>query len=301
MSINELVQYSHSLYSKKQGQCSDCPNKEQGSCTSTNCSSCFQNMFFGNGSRTFNCVCSTYSYVCRYIFQYSSEVLHLFRVLKRWFKDESGIRINDLNVMSIGCGPCSELFAVDSILKEIGYTGNVTYDGFDTNDIWTDVQNKVKNILPYNVNIINQDCFDYLKSTPHYTYPNILIINYLLSDILKRGDLSSFISEMTEHIIDKMPPRSMIIINDINHYDVRNYYKEIISKSNSNNIISQATLGFIINYEKNKKDMRAYEYSYNGIFSPFKEAVIRFLVSMYATKTSCTSAQLVVIKKSDKQ
>ncbi|GGK02940.1 hypothetical protein GCM10007084_27810 [Parabacteroides faecis] len=203
--------------------------------------------------------------------------------------------------MSIGCGPCSELFAVDSILKEIGYTGNVTYDGFDTNDIWTDVQNKVKNILPYNVNIINQDCFDYLKSTPHYTYPNILIINYLLSDILKRGDLSSFISEMTEHIIDKMPPRSMIIINDINHYDVRNYYKEIISKSNSNNIISQATLGFIINYEKNKKDMRAYEYSYNGIFSPFKEAVIRFLVSMYATKTSCTSAQLVVIKKSDKQ
>ena len=66
MSINKLVKFCDSKYIERKQQCLDCPNRKQGECSSCNCSKCFQEMFLSSG-RTFNCVSSTYSYVCRYI------------------------------------------------------------------------------------------------------------------------------------------------------------------------------------------------------------------------------------------
>ena len=293
MPINKLVQYCHSEYLLKVEQCSQCPNRAQGSCTSKNCSTCFQEMFFENTGRTFNCVCSTYSYVCRYIYQYSSEILHILKLLKPWFKDENGIKIDSLNVLSIGCGPCSEVFAVDSFLKEIEYNGTITYNGFDTNSIWGDVQNKAKAILPFSVNISTQNCFDYIRATSNYTYPNVLILNYLLSDICIHGNITQFINDVVENIIDPMPSRSIIIINDINLRNPRDYYKSLIQKINIKNNAGQIAFSFI-GYTY------GHRYNYNHTFFSLKEESIEMLIKMYGTKTLCTSAQLVILKKSNK-
>ncbi|OAV71934.1 hypothetical protein Barb4_00305 [Bacteroidales bacterium Barb4] len=245
MPINQLVKFCHSEYLLKIGQCSQCPNKAQGACISKNCSTCFQEMFFGT-DRTFNCECSTYSYVCRYIYQYSSEILHLLKLVTSFFKDDSGIKIDKLNIMSIGCGPCSEVFAIESFLKEIDYDNrNVSFTGFDSNNIWSNVHNEIPKVLPFSTNILYQDCFTHIQSSSNYTYPNILIMNYLLSDICKHGNITQFIDDVVKHIIDKMPSRSMVIINDINLWDPRDYYKSLIQKINIRNNAEQIPLSFI--------------------------------------------------------
>ena len=293
MPINDLVRFSNSEYLIRNSQCPDCPNREQGKCLSTNCSTCFQDMFFG-GKRTFNCICSTHSYVCRYIYQYSSEILHLLKVLKPFFVDEEGnAKMQNINILSIGCGPCSEAFGFDLFLKEIKYTGNVIFNGYDSNTIWETVHNKVKSVLPFEVNLYSENCFDYIDSISEYTYPNVLIMNYLLSDICKHGNINDFIDSVTENIIDKMPPRSIIIVNDINFLIPRDYYKILIRKANISNNAGQISLSFI-GYDYGQK------YNYNHTFFSLNEKSINYLITKYGTKTSCTSAQLVILKKSNK-
>ena len=293
MPINELVRFAHSEYSKKQLQCLECPNKEQGQCSSCNCSMCFQDMFFRKG-RTFNCIYSTNSYVCRYIYQYSSEILHLLKQLRPFFIDENmNPKFEKLNILSIGCGPCSEAFAFDLFLKEISYTGAVIFNGYDSNVIWETTHAKVKSVLPFEVNIFSENCFDHINSAPNYEFPNILIMNYLLSDICKHGNIDDFINNVVENIIDKMPPKSAVIINDINFMNPRDYYKSLIDKVNINNNAGHASLS-IIGYNYGNR------YNYNHTFFSLTEKSINFLVKNYGTKTSCTSAQLVIFKKSNK-
>lgn len=293
MPINELVRFSNAEYLIKNTQCPCCPNREQGKCISTNCSTCFQDMFF-SGKRTFNCICSTHSYVCRYIYQYSSEILHLLKALKSFFLDQEGnVKIPNLNILSIGCGPCSEAFAFDLFLKEIKYTGSVVFNGYDSNGIWETVHNEVKSVLPFEVNLFSENCFDHIDSIPEYTYPNVLIMNYLLSDICKHGNINDFIDSITENIIDKMPPWSIVIVNDINYLNPRDYYKILIRKANSNNNAKQIPLSFI-GYDYGQR------YSYNHTFFSLNEKNINYLTTKYGTKTSCTSAQLVILKKSNK-
>lgn len=292
MSRNQLVQYCHSQYALKEGQCPDCPNKEQGLCVSKNCSTCFHDMFFRGKERSFNCICSTYSYVCRYIYQYSSEIIYLLRLIKSIFTGEH--KLENLNIMSIGCGPCSEAFAIELFCDEIKYEGNISYCGFDLNPIWEEVHSFVTDNLSFPASIITEDCFQYIESKQDFSYPNILIFNYLFSDIAVRGNLNQFITDVVEKIIDKMPAKSIIIVNDINHYMSRDYYKVLIRKSNIKNNITQASLSFS-GYQYGDR------YSYNNAFFYLKEDSLKKLISLYDTRTLCKSAQLLMLKRSNKE
>ena len=293
MPINELVRFCNSQYISKAQQCPDCPNKEQGKCSSSNCSTCFQDMFFGAGRR-FNCICSTYSYVCRYIYQYSSEILHLLRVFKKFFVDEqNNFKLEDIDILSIGSGPCSEAFAFDLFLKEISYKGNITFNGYEINNIWETVHSRVKQVLPFDVNLYYADCFTSIGSTEDFQYPNVLIMNYLLSDICKHGDIEDFLKNVVDLIINKMPPKSMIIVNDINLWKPRDYYKTLIDKVNENNNSGHASFSFI-GYSYGIR------YPYNHTIFSLTEKSINYLTSKYGTKIYCTSSQLVILKKSNK-
>ena len=293
MSINKLVEFCNSLYNKRTQQCLDCPNKKQGDCSSSNCSKCFQEMFFSLG-RTFNCVHSTCSYVCRYIYQYSSELQYLLKKYRFLFVDENGNQNFDkINIMSIGCGPCSEAFAFESFLKDINFVGNVSFCGYDINTKWETIHNQVSSLLPFKINFYYQDCFKHISSSDEYQYPNILILNYVLSDIVRNGNIKEFIRRITSELVDKMPAKSIIIINDINHMDPREYYVMFIREINKSNNISYDSLSFI-GYQYGQR------YKYNNVFFSLKEKTMLYLQKKYQTKTNCTSAQLIVYKRSNK-
>lgn len=293
MIINQLVKYCHENYSLKKGQCSLCPNHEFGQCSSKNCSLCFSAMFFNSG-RTFNCVNSTYSYVCRYIYQYYSEILFLLRAIKTVFTDNGVQKYEHINVTSIGCGPCSEAFSVNSFFKEINFNGKIVYNGYDLNNQWQNIHAQLKQILPFDLNFIYENCFLHMKSISQEEYPNLLILNYVLSDIYKNGNINEFIESLVDVIIDKMPSRSIIIINDINHYNPRDYYKIIIKKVGLKNNIRCLSASFS-GYPYGNIHRSYYSYI------PLKQETIQGLIKLYETKFICSSAQLVIYKKSDKQ
>ena len=292
MPINRTIKYCHERYSLKNGQCKECPNMEIDLCHSKNCGNCFTQIFF-QGNRTYNCICSTYSYVCRYMLQYSSEILYALEKFKELFTSENGIK--HINAMSIGCGPCSELFAIEQFIKTIEYNLDVVFNGFDKNNIWSDVQQKVIEVIPFRVNICFENCFDFINSNNSFSFPNMLILNYVLSDIVKsNGDIDNFIESIVTEIIDKMPNKSIIIINDINHNtQARDYYKIILDKIEVKNIISQKSCSF-----------QGYKYGAvykkNNIFDVVHPKNLRHLTYAYNTKTFCSSAQLLIFKKSNK-
>jgi hypothetical protein len=145
--------------------------------------------------------------------------VHILGYVKGFFNSKLRIKEDNLNIVSIGCGPCSEAFALDSFLTEIGYKykNKINFIGFDMNPVWEDVQNKVKEcITQFPINIETKDCFEYIKSKPDFIYPNILILNYVLSDVYKHDDIDIFIKNTVSDIINQMPDQSIIIVNDIN-------------------------------------------------------------------------------------
>ena len=292
MPINQITKYCHEKYSLKKGQCKGCPNKEAGLCLSKDCGSCFTDIFF-HGNRTYNCVCSTYSYVCRYIFQYTSEILHALLQYKNLFEDQNNFKY--LNIMSIGCGPCSELFAIDKFVKEIDYNRDISFNGFDNNTIWNDIQNEVKKVIPFSTTVYSENCFDHIKNNSSFIFPNVLILNYVISDIITfKGDINNFIENIVAEIIDKMPDKSIIIINDINHNTKsRNHYEIIFNKIEINNNVKQFACRF---------GGHAYgtPYANNNIFRFTHPSDLRALSLAYKTKTCCSSAQLLIYKVSNK-
>ena len=293
MSINKLVKFCDSKYIERKQQCLDCPNRKQGECSSCNCSKCFQEMFFSSG-RTFNCVSSTYSYVCRYIYQYSSELQYLLNIYSSLFVDENGNqKLDKINIISIGCGPCSEAFALENFLKDINFTGDVSFCGYDLNKHWETIHSQVSSLLPFKMNFYYQDCFEHISNVDNYQYPNVLILNYVLSDIAKNGDLQKFIESITSELVDKMPSKSIIIINDINHYNPRDAYEKFIRSMIQTNNIGYDSFSFI-GYQYGKR------YKYNNIFFSLGEKALLYLQKKYETKTNCSSAQLIVYKKSNK-
>lgn len=76
-------------------------------------------------------------------------------------------RKSALNICSIGCGPCSELIAIEEYRKKHGLTFDYTYTGFDFNDVWNPIQHQVAllSAMPDSIKFVNGDIFDYYKDT----------------------------------------------------------------------------------------------------------------------------------------
>lgn len=206
-----------------------------------------------------------------YIYQYSSELQYLLNIYSSLFVDENvNQKLDKINIMSIACGPCSEVFAFENFLKDINFTGDVSFCGYDLNKYWETIHSQVSFLLPFKMSFYYQDCFEHILNVDNYQYPNVLILNYALSDIAKNGDLQKFIESITSEFVDKMPSKSIIIINDINHYNPRDAYGKFIRSMNQTNNIGYDSFSFIGHkYSKRHK--------YNNIFFSLGEKALLYL------------------------
>lgn len=205
--LNNLIQYCIRQY-KQPKKCRSCVNEKQCD-NSDNCYKvCIYKIHrFSNKTLHYNCPNMLYCYVLKHFYRYASEIESAF---ERHFNGSHG----HINIASIGCGPASELFGIlDYKERNPQSTFSFDYIGFDLDDIWQPIWTYADNRFA-NVHFLKQDFFEYYKT---HTMPDVVILNYMLSDMAKYypDSMPQFLDRLMA-FIDSMP-YGMVIVNDITY------------------------------------------------------------------------------------
>jgi len=208
-----------------------CPQTDNGICNNdplcecrcfiySDCKTCLSNIFFNyeHRLRTYKCLPITYSYVERYTNIFASEI---YRILFQY--DDIWNNISNKNIVSIGCGPATELIAIEKIMRDKAVQPTCQYMGFDPNNIWSSVWNILTNI--FQSHNIQLSFIDSMLSIDNPVLKNtkLLILNHVVSDVFKHAqnpkvDIINFLQNDITPIIQQMPIDSFILINDINSF-----------------------------------------------------------------------------------
>lgn len=214
-----------------------CINRNNTPCSHSNCNhTCIQNgycieclndILTNDNSRisrlrNYSCDNITYSYVLRYLNRYASEIYKLFIKTKFIYQPV-------INMISLGCGPATELIGFEAIYHQVNPTGMLNYLGFDTNNIWNNCQNALVNIFNSNSYVTCQFPNQILlPDNPIIHKTNLFVLNYVLSHIHKHVDsddiyfrnkaVTDFLDNVVSPIFDGLPSNSILLINDTNSY-----------------------------------------------------------------------------------
>lgn len=187
---------------------------KQVSCGESNCGACLNHIQWGKGLFTYECRKITFHYVLKYFYRFASEIDYLMQTISLGNGQEQ-----DFVVYSLGCGPGSEVFGlVDSIQKKFPNL-NLKYEGFDLNPIWDEVQKLNKYEFLDSNHTINFHCENLFVANILYDKINMLVLNYLLSDIVKFCNLDQrrkFVDEIVDFIVSNGV--KSIFFNDINYF-----------------------------------------------------------------------------------
>lgn len=211
--LDQLLQYCKNKYESR--VCSTnkicCVNNSKCiSCCSNNCEKCLNEIHnHSNKNLDYECLNQTYYYVMKFTYRYATEI---FWVLQSFLNDI--LNHDKIKIASIGCGPSTELYGLKKFTEFNHKDIQMEYVGFDKNRIWSDIQNMNKILFQSdNIQYLNTDAFDYIK---YHNDINILILNYVLSDLARHDDKDS-ISDFTNQLIAIMKQKKVnyILINDV--------------------------------------------------------------------------------------
>ena len=216
MLIREIVEYCDNQYSTKSGRCIDCDHS--GECPG-NCSICLKEIHFNSNNplarHNYDCVNLADYYVCKYALKYTSEICCALYGLEKLSNAKK------ISVLSIGCGPCTDLFAFD-YMREKGYYcfERIEYLGVEPLTSWGLIHDKISQ---YDENFsVRFEYSDIQRVLPILKAEgfevDVIVMNYLLSDFHKywgQENVLDFLNELV-YYIKEVCPNSVIIINDIN-------------------------------------------------------------------------------------
>lgn len=289
MDINDIVNYCDDLYTRNETyyRCESCNNECQG-----NCENCLDKIHFGD-KRRYNCENIKNYYICKYIYKYSSEIQYLFET-HHTLKE-----LNHMKILSIGCGPCTDLFGIINTICDNKLDVLIEYTGIDLNDIWKDIHDFINenNNEIINTHFIYDDVFDIVKKDEFKDIlnTNILIFQYVLSDIIKYKtdkETEDFIKKIVDEIILNLENNSFIIFNDINYFDSRKYFDYMLNEIRNRGIdIQYQSHHFNNNVRKSHYDY-GHEYNSNDV----KLDIPQEILDQYRPWTFCSSAQLIIRK-----
>lgn len=281
MQIPTLTTYCDTEYMKRVSRCAQCTNDN----CENECMKCFTQIHKYDESRDYDCNFLMHHYVCEYIYAYSSEIYHLFQA------NSELSNLPFFNVLSIGAGPASELFG----LFKAASGKNINYIGYDKNDKWTEIHNKIIELsgsvdscnIDFNIGNVLEDF-----NASNFS-PNVIILCYLVSH-LKKADFTvdSFMQSLTSNILSKIEKPFYIVINDTNHYLVRDDFDILINKLQAVENI----------------DLTIYKYHFDGYGYGVKHSTQRLIeripmdfVSRYQTWQHCKKTAQMVIKVDNKK
>lgn len=139
--FESLTNYCHSLYiSTVCDNCdhfASCPSVQCG-----NCKQCLEEIHYPNrnpnGRKDYECDRMMNFYVCDYTAKYASEMLYLMR------RCEALNTIEEYHVLSLGCGACPDLIALEKFCKESSQEKRISYLGIDVNERWKPIHEQIQ-------------------------------------------------------------------------------------------------------------------------------------------------------------
>lgn len=290
--LKELIGICDERY--RDGNCQHCNYSEH--CPNHDCSVCLHYIHTpceAPAPRKYDCTRMADYYVCKYTYKYTSELIYAFERLK----DISNKR--KLKVMSIGCGPCTDLLALDYLKKHKKYSfENLELRGIDySQDVWANIHSDIKSLSSksYDVHFYYQDICNFIDVIAEKNWcPDMITLQYLFSDMYKHSDsekIDHFIEELSLFINEKLDQNTYIVINDINlskrFEGGREYFDQLFNKTT--NCVKQTC------HFNNSNKNRHYEYG-----QEYPSNDLRFEIAEGTTKynpfDSCASAQMIIKK-----
>lgn len=200
--FSNLIRFCADRY-KKISFCQHCNMKNCLRGETNNCYCCLHELHQYNCKEHYCCEKITYNYVLKHFHRYTSECIKALLFIKKYFDKNL-----PLNIVSIGCGPSSELYAAAYAYPEF----QIKYFGYDMNSTWQPIQNfNITNLSNIIINYSNANFWDCYNEQTYFA--DILIMNYLLSDLVKSEGADDFVTRITQAI--NSGHFSFIIINDV--------------------------------------------------------------------------------------
>lgn len=284
MLMDDLISYCERSYNlnKTYTKCDDCIQSCSG-----NCEDCLEDIHFGN-DRRYNCNNMLNFYVCKYSYKYASEIGNIF------FAEDLIDEMESINIVSLGCGPCTDLMGVMGYLNMQDIDCRINYLGFDLNEKWKPINDYLSNNYKNgSFDICYQDIFEHFKNGGTIPCINILFLQYFLSDMKKYNDddsMEEFIDKLIDNCICKMSPGSLIIINDINYCDTRKYFEMLLQHMDDREISYEYARMHFNNSGRSNHYNYGEEYSDNDLIFNIPQNI----VYGFNPWTFCSSAQLIV-------
>lgn len=285
--INVIVNYCHGKYQNRGNNCANCNNAF---CFS-NCEQCLKGIHFDpNCHRSYDCPNMCYYYVCQNIYKYVSEMAWVWN---DFIIQNVGQRkpFQQLEICSIGCGPCSELIALEEYCSRNKLTLPFSFVGFDIENTWNEIQSVVKSNSsnPNAISFEHTDVFNYYTT---HNKPNVIVLNYVLSSMVKNApnSIMAFIGSLCNLINTQNP--FAILINDINYSSTRGYFDRLLLSiiSQNNGISFQKS-----HFENSQKNY--YPYGNQRGHSRLLIVPNIQIQQTYSPNSECHSAQIMIIKK----
>lgn len=168
--------------------------------------------------RKYDCSNMADMYTCKYSYRYTSEMIY---ALKRLNDARSK---KELKVLSFGCGPCTDLMALDYLREKRIYSyEKLSYRGVDySRDVWKLVHQDIKDYNNEHVTakfFYEDACILMDKISSGTWIPDIITFQYVLSDMQKhtgKNATNAFIGRLATFINDHMASGSYVVLNDAN-------------------------------------------------------------------------------------
>lgn len=240
--------------------------------------------------RTYDCQKMMDFYFCKYACKYASEMYYALDACV------DAKPKKQLEVLSFGCGPCTELLALNALQNNNNYKfSTINYYGVDIDlNIWKNIHKDINCNLPngYKCSFINDNAVNYIKTLlPSAWRPDLIVLNYVLSDMAKHNRqhiMNNFISDLASYM-DSCSINTYLICNDINltrnQNGGREYFDDLLLAMKSQTVFQKA------HFQNNKGSWFVYgtQYSQNSLTLSLPQ-----FKGNYSPYSFCSSAQIII-------
>lgn len=305
MMIETVLSNCDNRYEKP--ECEQCEDCSYGSFCPHDCEKCLDYIHnpshapTGSPERKYDCTHMANVYTCKYSCRYTSEIMYALERCRDLHD------VDDFKVLSFGCGPCTDLFAVDCLHQQGLLTyQSLEYRGVDyCEDVWWYVHQDINAFQneKCKIRFYYKDACELIHTIANGSWtPNLIVFQYVFSDMQKHTDvtnINNFISTFAEYYNEKVNPNTYIILNDINlgcgYGGGREYFDKLLQKLES----SQYRKGrFCNDNSKSSYYPRGYTYGEDsdGEFPCNKNRFDLSPWKKYAPFDTCASAQMIIKK-----
>lgn len=221
MLIDNIVDFCDKKYATFGSKCGNgiCSHPT-GTCSGS-CYNCLYQIHYFDGDKCkhkslYDCPKMLYHYVCQYTLRYASEILYAFKESACFLST-----FDSINMMSIGCGGCPDLMAMEQFLFDDGIVVPLSYRGYDSNPLWLQVHNRIQRYCADNdidSSFKREDAINYFSKF-YSKDTNVIVVSYLLSYLYntpQKKEILVFFDRLIDNVIVRNKEKKLIVFNDVN-------------------------------------------------------------------------------------